>query len=140
MNVLTLSYDVESIVCSVYTSALKASPQENYLFRKFMVVDVNGTTRLLMVVGAINQFYASDNICVAVLNPDKCLLREVYPARFYSSAELLAIVSGKCDIALGLWTDTRSGLSAEPYFEYTSQPAPHPRFMYFGHIDTVIHE
>lgn len=140
MKLIDLFDDIKMIVCNVYMNALKASPEENALFRKMKMLNLTGNRRLLMVVGAINQYYDSDNVCIVVLNPDKSLLREIHPGRFYRSSELYDIVCGKCDLALGLWTDARSGFSISPYFEYTSQPAPLQRFAYIGYGDMDVHE
>lgn len=136
MNALTLSDEVEIIVYNVYMRALEASPEKNALFREMMMVGLNGTTRLLMIVGAINQYYPADDSCVAVLNPDKSLLREIHPGWYYGSSALTLMVQGKCDFALGLIINTCGGFRADPYFEYTSQPAAHPRFTYLGYRDT----
>lgn len=136
MNALNLSDKVEMIVYDAYMSALEASPEESSLFRKMKMVDLTGSTRLLMVVGATNQYYASDNSCVAVLNPDRSLLREIHPGCYYGGAELLDIVQGKCDFALGLMIDVDGGFRADPYFEYTSPPAGQSRFTYLGYRDT----
>lgn len=136
MNTLTLSDKVEMIVYDIYMSAIDASPEESFLFRKLMMVDLNGSRRQFMVVGATHQYYSSDNACVAVLNPDRSLLREIHPGCYYGSSALMHIVRGKCDFALGLMIDTCGGFRAEPYFEYTSPPAAHPRFTYLGFRDT----
>lgn len=137
MNDLTLSDKVEMIVYDIYMSALKASPEESSLFRKLMMVDLDGSRRLLMVVGATNQYYPHDDSCVAVLNPDRSLLREIHPGQFYDEDKLFGIVRGKCDFALGLMTDAARGrrFRADPYFQFTTQREEYPRFNYFGYRD-----
>lgn len=135
MNTLTLSDKVEMVVYDIYMSALETSPEESSLFRKLLMVDLNGSRRLLMVAGATHQYYQTDNSCVAVLNPDRSLLREIHPGCYYDRPELLGIVQDKCDFALGLMIDTCSGFRASPYFEYTSRPTTYSRFNYLGYGD-----
>lgn len=124
--------DIEWHVYDHCLEVLAASKKKPSLFREFMKIEVDGSARLLMMVGATNQFYASDNTCIAVLNPDRRLLKKLHPGIHYTRAQLKRLLQTKCDLALAFWIDASQGLRVAPYFEYKSRLTEPPRFTYLS--------
>jgi hypothetical protein len=135
MKTRPVFHDIEWHVHDHCVKVLETSKKKPSLFREFMEIEVDGSTKLLMIVGATNQFYDSDNICIAVLNPDRILLRKLHPGIGYNGSKLRRLLQRKCDLALALQINVGHGLRVDPYFEYMSRVTEPPRFNYLHRGD-----
>lgn len=126
MKTASLFDKVEKIMSHQYLCALKASPEEDALFRTLVDVRLDGTTKPLLMVGTTHPRFG-DGSCIAVLNPDERLLHAIIPGCGYSSSILKWMVSGKSDLALQLWINTNLGFRTTRGCQYKSRHPFPPR-------------
>lgn len=124
MKTITQFDKVEKVVSSLYLSALESSAEKDAMFRTLMDVDLDGSTKPLLVVGITHPWYG-DGSCIAVLNPDKSLISKIKPGCGYCGFIWKEIVQGKCDLMLSLWINTNVGFSAQRGTQYENRrPSP----------------
>jgi len=67
-------------------------------------IEVTGELKPLFLVGYVSQ-EIEDGSCVAIVNPDKELIKKIEPNVSYSSAILKEIIAKKCDSMVQIWLD-----------------------------------
>lgn len=121
MNATTPLDRVEKVATGLYLCSLAASPEKDALFQVLVDLEVDDTTKPLLVVGSTHPHYYGDGYCIAVLNPDKSLFEKITPGCGISNPILKWLVRGKCDLALQLRINTNGGFSSTRTCQYKSR-------------------
>ena len=123
MKPITMYDKVEKIASGLYLRALESSPEKDASFRVLIDVDLDGSTKLLLVFGTTHPSFG-DGSCIAVLNPNESLFSKLSLVGACTGLILKEMVQGKCDLTLGLWINTNMGFSTTRTCQYKSKSSP----------------
>lgn len=115
---------VKQVAVRTFLNALADAPDSNGTFKMLRSVKVGDTVKPLLLVGNAHGKH-EDGHCIAVLNPDECLLDQIKAGVGYNHM-LKWIVAKKCDLAIDVWVDAykENGISfISKYKARKQQPA-----------------
>lgn len=127
MKPVTQFDKVEKIAASLFLCAIQSSAKTSVMFRNLIDVDIDGSTKPLLVVGHAHPGYG-DGSCIAILNPDKSLISKIIPGCGYSSFILKELVQRKCDLTLALCININCGYRSVRGTEYKCREPSLPKF------------
>jgi hypothetical protein len=101
--------EVQKIAVEVFKSVLRVSGGEpksgdHGLFNMMLTTRINGEVKPLLLKGNAHH-EIEDGHCIAILNPDPSLSKEVKAGMAYPGDTLKKIVEGRCDYMVDLWID-----------------------------------
>lgn len=91
---------IEQLAFSIFVHAMQLSP-EHGPFRVVVSIDVDGETKLLLILGMTHQRFG-DGRCTAILNPSQEILDSYDPQVGYDKWSY----TGKCDMVCHQWIIT----------------------------------
>lgn len=95
---------VKEAAVGVFRGILHASADQDGPFRATITLQIDGEEKPLLLVGSAHR-KIGDGACVAVLNPDRGLAEDLSAGSGYPAGVLKEIVTGRCDVAIGLWIE-----------------------------------
>lgn len=105
----------------VFRALLAHSAEERGIFRVLMTVNVDGSPKPLLIVGNAHP-RIEDGDCIAVLNPDESLQKEVTGGVAYMG-HIKTIVTGRCDAMVHLWIDDYGAKKVTMIWSYKARQA-----------------
>lgn len=99
--------DLEVYASQIFFHTLQsAGSNEDSPFRMLADVNIDGTVKPVLLLGNVHPHPEfRDGHCIAILNPDKTLLKRINPGVGISTPILKEIVERKCDLMLYLYIE-----------------------------------
>lgn len=96
------SMEIQSLAAGVLKAILTSSAEDDVTFRSMLTTQSGGTNMPVLLVGKTHREF-DDGYCIAILNPDTDLSKDLVPGVAYSRAMLKEIVAKRCDAMLMIW-------------------------------------
>ena len=123
---MNITEKMTNVADTIFRSILKTSADRSGVFRVMITIEHDQEEKPLMVVGNAHPTH-EDGHCIAVLNPDESVQKEIRGGVAYGGG-VKEYVQGKCDAMVELWIDAYKKDGTSVLSSYTTRSPKQPKF------------